>query len=116
MGGIGLAVALTLLAQSTPLEKGYQWSLVGAAAVHVADIATTQDCLSRQTCREANPVLKWANDQPAGLGLAKGALAGALHLAIHRLLWKRGHKWQAIAANAVVIGVTAGVTARNSRF
>lgn len=103
-------------AQSTPQEKVYQWSLVAAGAVHVADLTVTQACLTRGTCREANPALRWASDSPAGLGLAKGALAGTVHLVIHRALWKKGHRWQAIVANVVVIGVTAGVTRRNTRF
>ena len=101
---------------STPAEKVYQWTFVAASAVHVADISTTSSCIGRRTCVEANPALRWADKSPAGLGLAKGALAGGLHLAIHRLLWKRGHKWQAITANLVVIGITSAVTARNARF
>lgn len=111
--------ALLLLASPALVgaqDKVYQWSLVAAAATHTADITTTAHCIGRGTCREANPTLRWANDNPAGLGLAKGALAGSLHLAIHRLLWRRGYKWQAIASNAIVIGVTVGVTARNTRF
>lgn len=113
---VWLLCVLPASAQSTPQEKVYQWSLVAAAATHTADIAVTGHCIGKGTCREANPTLRWANDKPTALGLAKGALAGSLHLAIHRLLWKRGYKWQAIAANAVVISVTAGVTARNARY
>ena len=115
-----LCVACLLLLPATvhaqTAEKVYQGSLVAAAAIHTADISTTSSCIGRRTCVEANPALRWADGSPAGLGLAKGALAGTLHLVIHRTLWKKGHRWQAIAANLVVVGVTSAVTARNARF
>jgi len=103
--------------EPTPLQsKAYQWGLVVDFGLHVADIELTRDCINRGTCREANVLYAWANDKPGWLGATKGLVAGAAHMAVHRLLWKRGKHWQAITAN-VIIGVGTGlVVRRNSTF
>lgn len=111
-----LLFASSASAQTTKTDRIYNATLVYDFSWHVADIEVTRDCLNRGTCREANPVLRWAQDKPGVLGIAKGVAAGTVHTLIHRKLWKRGHKWEAIAANAVVGGVTTYVTLRNMRY
>lgn len=75
---ISLIVCLTLAA---PARAGdgplLHAALIALSAAHGADLATTEYCLGRGTCRESNPVLRPFERQPLALGSIKMAVAAA---------------------------------------
>jgi hypothetical protein len=109
-----LTALVLLCARPAAADTALRVSFVTAIAAHTADITTTAYCLGARTCREVNPVMRWAERRPVALGLTKGALAGALQL-VPYTLQKRGHRRAALWFN---IGQTLAFTAvavRNSQ-
>lgn len=119
MGARGLVAAiivwsLSALPAQAQGNTALRASFVTAIAAHTADITTTAYCLGARSCREMNPALRWTESRPVVLGLAKGAMAGALQLIPYHLQ-KRGHRKAAFWFN---VGQTIGFTAlaiRNAR-
>lgn len=72
VGAIVLGGVTPAFAQSDLLNH----VTVGAYMVgQFTDIATTEYCIGRGTCTEANPLMRWASDRPIAMAVVKGSVA-----------------------------------------
>ncbi len=107
----GLASASAQTRTETVIYRGTQ---VGVFASGVADLATTHRATVVYACAEGNPVLR-REDGTARYGLKVALVAGTLYLN-DRLLWRRGHRWQAIGVNIAVTTSQTAAALNNHRL
>ena len=100
---------------SKRLSRKLKASFVLAIAAHVADIGTTTACTTPGWCRETNPALRWAQDNPLALSLTKGLMAGTLQLVPYHLATS-GHPKAALIFNIAQTGAFTYIAVRNARF
>lgn len=105
-----------ILGQS-PIEKNfYKASIMGSATAAIMDMTTTGYCLGAGTCEEKNPILAPFSQNPLAMGFVKGAISSSIILAIHEILYKKGHHRLAIIANFINTGIIIAIAIRNSRI
>ena len=110
-----IALAAPAFAQESEVGRGYRVVLAAAVIAHGMDLSSTAWCRGADSCHEANPALRWAEDDALKLGAAKMALASASMLAIDWLR-RKGHGRLAFWGHLVAAGITAAVAVRNMRM
>ena len=109
-----LTVCLVLLlSPSADARPWFRWTTAGAIAAHGADLSTTAWCRGANTCHEANPALRWAEDSPMALGVTKMGVAAGLQLLNYRI-WKT-HPKTALAINVGQMILFSAIAVRNTR-
>lgn len=100
-----------------PTTEGRIWraSFIAAIAAHGADLSTTAWCRGQNLCEEANPVLKWADDNPITLGFAKMGFAAAVQL-IPYWIMRSGHRQTAIWINVGQVILFSAIAAHNANL
>jgi hypothetical protein len=88
--------------QADPHETIVHAAIAAQAIGQFSDVATTMYAMGRGDFREGNPVLAWAEDKPAAMGLVKGALAAANTYGLLKL-----HASHPKLALVVALGLTA---------
>lgn len=97
------------------LQRGLYALSIGAAFGSAAlDLATTHYNQEFLGFEEANPILRRTDGKVSYT--RKAALAGGVPLVAHFGLWRRGHYWKAIAANAGITVVQTIAAAHNHRL
>lgn len=87
-------------------------SFILALAGHGADLASTEYCIGKGSCREMN---KWLArfDSPVTFGAAKMGVAGGGELLVYEM--SKDHKRLAITVNFGIAGAFFAVAAHNAR-
>ena len=97
-----------------PHEPTLLHALIGAAMVaHGADLATTMYCRGARTCAEANPALRWLQDDPVAFAAVKMGLAAGTSYALLRL--HRSHPRIVTVMAVAQVGAFSYVAWRNRR-
>lgn len=99
----------------TPPDEPWGMHLLiwGLGAAQVADLMTTEHCITLRLCRETNPMLSWASENPLTLGAVAGALYGVEHFLILKTHNKPGGKLTAYLIAGSFLGVETWMVVRN---
>jgi Domain of unknown function (DUF5658) len=112
-----LTTALLLLCVYTPAfaqatDRPANLMTIGYGALVGADISVTMECIGRGVCKEANPLLAWAQDKPGAFGALKVGVNTAIAVAVYK--WTKPRTKNRYVALAALIGTQGIVVARNA--
>lgn len=110
-----LALApLSAVAPPSPSDPGWLHAAVaGSIIAHAADISTTMYCRGARTCSEANPALRWLQDQPIAFAAAKMTVAVGMNYALLRL--HKRHPKLTLALALAQVGGYGYISYRNAQ-
>lgn len=102
--GIVTAISLTIAVPAFAQSDRVSHIAIGAFMVgQFSDAMTTEYCIGAGLCREANPLMRWANHQPVAMAMVKGGVATVASVALIK-----AHRIHAKATFLVTIGLTVG--------
>lgn len=107
-------IALSAMLMAGPANWPLRVSFVLAIAAHCADLAATAACTVPGWCREVNPLLRWTQRNPVGLGLTKGGMAAGLQIIPYEMQ-RRGHPRAAFWFNMAQTGAFTYLAIRNAK-
>lgn len=88
---------------------------IGAFAISTtADLATTEFCIGRGSCEEANPIFRPLENKPLAMGIGKGA--GAVLIGDVLLRQRKDHPKRTAVIAAALAGAYFGLAVHNARY
>lgn len=122
IGRTAAALVVVLLLVAAPASAQIRWKqinwtnvAIGAFAISQAtDLATTEFCIGRGSCEEANPLFRPFQNRPIAMGVAKGA--GAVFVGDVLLRQRQAHPKRTALIAAGLAGAYVGLSIRNARY